>query len=89
MPEETSSRTTQPGTPQGAPQGTPQGQGREKCVARGACGRGGCCGGTSVWALGSSIAVVLSWARNGSILWCILHGILSWIYVIWFAVTRK
>ncbi|HEU4981038.1 MAG TPA: hypothetical protein VFT88_00020 [Acidobacteriaceae bacterium] len=40
------------------------------------------------WALGMAIAVVLSWSRNGSILWCILHGILSWIYVIYFAITR-
>ena len=39
--------------------------------------------------LGSAIAVVASWSRNESILWAILHGILSWIYVIYFAITRK
>lgn len=38
--------------------------------------------------LGSVIAVVVSWSRNKSILWAILHGILSWLYVIYFAVTR-
>jgi hypothetical protein len=38
--------------------------------------------------LGAVIAVVLSWHRNRSILWAILHGILSWIYVIYFAITR-
>jgi hypothetical protein len=38
--------------------------------------------------LGSVIAVVCSWHRNGSILWAILHGFLSWIYVIYFALTR-
>jgi hypothetical protein len=38
--------------------------------------------------LGSVIAVVCSWLRNRSILWAILAGILSWIYVIYFAMTR-
>jgi hypothetical protein len=31
--------------------------------------------------LGSVIAVACSWQRNKSILWAILHGFLSWIYV--------
>lgn len=39
--------------------------------------------------LGSVIAVVVSWSRNKSILWAILHGILSWLYVIYFALTRE
>ena len=39
--------------------------------------------------LGSVIAVVASWSRNQSILWAILHGILSWFYVIYFAITRE
>jgi hypothetical protein len=38
--------------------------------------------------LGTAIAVVASWSRNKSILWAILHGILSWIYVIYYAITR-
>lgn len=38
--------------------------------------------------LGSAIAVVCSWQRNRSILWAILAGILSWLYVIYFAATR-
>ena len=38
--------------------------------------------------LGSVIAVVCSWQRNRSILWAILAGILSWLYVIYFAITR-
>ena len=33
--------------------------------------------------LGSVIAVVVSWSVNHSIGWAILHGILSWIYVIY------
>jgi hypothetical protein len=40
-----------------------------------------------LYALGMAIAVTLSWARNASILWCILHGVFSWGYVIYFAVT--
>lgn len=39
--------------------------------------------------LGSAIAVVCSWHRNRSILWAILAGILSWFYVIYFAITRR
>jgi hypothetical protein len=39
--------------------------------------------------LGSAIAVVCSWDRNRSILWAILAGLLSWFYVIYFALTRE
>ena len=39
--------------------------------------------------LGSILAVTFSWARNRSILWAILAGILSWLYVIYFALTRR
>jgi hypothetical protein len=37
---------------------------------------------------GMALAMVLSWSRNGSILWCMLHGVVSWVYVIYFAFTR-
>ncbi len=33
--------------------------------------------------LGTIIAVVISWSRNRSILWAIIHGILGWLYVIY------
>ena len=33
--------------------------------------------------LGTIIAVVVSWSRNKSILWAIVHGILGWLYVIY------
>lgn len=39
--------------------------------------------------LGSALAVVCSWQRNRSILWAILAGVLSWFYVIYFAITRR
>jgi hypothetical protein len=41
-----------------------------------------------IYALGMAIAVTLSWAKNASILWCILHGMFSWAYIIYFAATR-
>lgn len=39
--------------------------------------------------LGSVLAVVCSWHRNKSILWAILAGLLSWVYVCYFALTRR
>ncbi len=39
--------------------------------------------------LGSMIAVVTSWERNKSVLLAIIHGFFSWIYVIYFVLTRK
>jgi len=38
--------------------------------------------------LGAAIAVTISWSQHASILWAILHGILGWLYVIYFAITR-
>ncbi len=38
--------------------------------------------------LGSAIAVAISWSINKSIIWAVVHGVLSWLYVIYFAVTR-
>ena len=38
--------------------------------------------------LGSVLAMVISWSRNRSILYAILHGIFSWFYVIYFLIVR-
>ena len=38
--------------------------------------------------LGAALAVAISWTTNQSILWAILHGIFSWLYVVYFAATR-
>ena len=35
---------------------------------------------------GSALAITISWSVNKSILWAIIHGFLSWIYVIYYAV---
>ena len=39
--------------------------------------------------LGSVLAMLCSWQRNRSILWAILAAVFSWIYVIYFAMTRS
>ncbi len=39
--------------------------------------------------LGTIIAVVVSWSRNKSILWAIIHGILGWFYVIYALLVPK
>ena len=36
--------------------------------------------------LGTALAIAISWSANGSILWAIIHGILSWVYVIYYAI---
>ena len=38
--------------------------------------------------LGSAIAVAVSWSINKSLIWAIIHGVLGWLYVIYFAITR-
>ena len=35
---------------------------------------------------GTALAIAISWSANKSILWAILHGFFSWLYVIWFAI---
>jgi len=33
--------------------------------------------------IGNCLAVYLSWSVNASLGWCIVHGILGWLYVIY------
>ncbi len=37
---------------------------------------------------GSALAIAISWSVNKSILWAILHGLLSWIYVFYYMIVR-
>ena len=37
---------------------------------------------------GSALAIAISWSQNHSILWAMLQGAFSWLYVIYFAITR-
>ena len=39
--------------------------------------------------LGSVIAVVISWDRNKSILWAIIHGLFGWFYVVYALLLSK
>jgi len=39
--------------------------------------------------IGSIIAIVVSWDRNKSILYAIIHGIFGWLYVIYFIIVRE
>jgi hypothetical protein len=37
---------------------------------------------------GSALAIAISWSQHHSILWAILQGFFSWLYVIYYALTR-
>lgn len=37
---------------------------------------------------GSALAIAISWSVNKSLLWAIIHGVFSWFYVIYYALTR-
>jgi hypothetical protein len=37
---------------------------------------------------GSALAIAISWSLYKSLLWAIVHGALSWLYVIYYALTR-
>jgi len=38
---------------------------------------------------GSALAITISWSANKSILWAIVHGFLSWVYVIYYALKYQ
>jgi hypothetical protein len=38
---------------------------------------------------GSALAIAISYTANHSILWAIIHGILGWLYVIYYALFRS
>ncbi len=35
---------------------------------------------------GTALAIAISWSVNKSILWAIVHGVCSWLYVIYYAI---
>ncbi len=37
---------------------------------------------------GSALAIVISYSEYHSILWAIVHGVFSWLYVIYFVMWR-
>jgi hypothetical protein len=36
---------------------------------------------------GSALAIAVSYSNNHSLVWAVVHGILSWVYVIYFAIV--
>jgi hypothetical protein len=34
---------------------------------------------------GSALAITISWSINKSLLWAIIHGLFSWLYVVYYA----
>ena len=36
------------------------------------------------YTFGTFLAIVLSWTAHQSLGWAVLHGCLSWLYVIWY-----
>lgn len=37
---------------------------------------------------GTALAIAISWSANKSIIWAIIHGILGWLYVIYYALFK-
>ena len=41
-----------------------------------------------VFGIGSTLAVVLSWDMNHSILWAIAHALFGWLYVLYWVILH-
>lgn len=50
-----------------------------KCSSEKKCSNS--CGG--FWMFGSALAMVLSYVQNSSIIWAMVHGLVSWFYVLY------
>jgi hypothetical protein len=37
----------------------------------------------------TALAIAISWSANKSIVWAIVHGLLSWFYVIYYAIKYQ
>ena len=37
---------------------------------------------------GTALAITISWSLHKSLLWAVIHGILSWIYVVYYALVH-
>lgn len=44
---------------------------------------------TGAFSIGTIIAVLLSWDKNNSVRWAVLHAFFGWAYVIYYLFTRK
>ena len=39
--------------------------------------------------LGTSLAISISFTTNRSVFWAIIHGLLSWVYVIYYVLFKS
>ena len=39
--------------------------------------------------IGNIIAVVVSWTANHSIIWALIHGILGWLYIVYYVLLVR
>lgn len=37
--------------------------------------------------IGMVLAICISWSVNKSVAWAVVHGLLSWIYVVYYLIT--
>jgi hypothetical protein len=37
---------------------------------------------------GCALAIAISWSLHKSVLWAIIHGFFSWLYVLYYVITR-
>lgn len=37
---------------------------------------------------GTALAIAISWSLHQSVLWAIIHGVFSWLYVIYYLLQR-
>ncbi|MCH8023704.1 MAG: hypothetical protein IIB43_03255 [Candidatus Marinimicrobia bacterium] len=35
---------------------------------------------------GTALAIAISWSLNHSVLWAIIHGVFSWLYVVYYII---
>ncbi len=35
---------------------------------------------------GTALAIAISWSLNHSVIWAIIHGLFSWLYVLYYVV---
>lgn len=38
---------------------------------------------------GAALALVMSWTANKAVLWALIHGVLGWIYVIYYLLFKE
>lgn len=36
--------------------------------------------------MGTALAMVISWSLNQSVLWAVIHGVFSWLYVLYYLI---